>query len=592
MTTNKGTKLLQRFLCLLLALVLLIPAVPAYALTDEQQEIAAAQKAISTAMRQFKGTNETTEQKFLAAAQAALPAGSKVTVTSAGDFKIDVPANEERDGSMSCTLILTCGSEQFVLRQGASVAQIVSGNTAQLEEDRLAMSKAMHAMTYTNKTTKEEMLEVALAARKYNTTAKWTKFTKKNATFEADGEVTGYLTLTLNNETSELRLHDTIPMLKRTMPTKAISINKEEWDILRLTNIERYKDGKTLLTMPKELQRACDVRARENINNTQKAHIRPDGTLFSTAVQGTFRRFGLGENLYHEAKIDVVAKRAVNAWMNSSGHRANMLSSAYSYMGVGVCENQSVQIFSKKSNPITSWTTSTGKKTFEDEEAMCKAYLICKDASGLKSYVPLDPECMTKVKGGYKMKLNSKLTIKVKIKQEQTSTFTDVPTNAAYAKPVAWAVDKRIMTGINQTEFAPDQTCTRGEVFNCMYLANGSPAAAGKNWWSDVKASDFYYKAVLWAKSQDIIDYGSFHGEDLCPRGYALYYVWKSVGSPTVSGKSTFTDVTDSVFYSDAVAWAQQKGMFKGNTDNQFHPDYGCTRADIATYLYYAYGGK
>lgn len=581
--------MIRRFFCLLLVMVLLLPAVPAHALTDDQQEIAAAQKAISAAMRQFKGSNETTEQEFVAAAQAALPAGSKVTVASAGDFKIDVPANAERDGSMSCTLILTCGTEQFVLRQGASVAQTVAGNTAQLEEDRLAMSKAMHAMTYTNKTTKEEMLQVALAAKKYNTTAKWTKFTKKNATFEADGEITGYLSLTLNGETSELRLHDTIPMLKRTMPTKAISINKEEWDILRLTNIERYKDGKTLLTMPKELQRACDVRAKENINNTQKAHIRPDGTLFSTAVGGTFRRFGLGENLYHEAKIDVVAKRAVNAWMNSSGHRANMLSSSYSYMGVGVCENQSVQIFSKKSSPITSWTTSTGKKTFEDEEAMCKAYLICKDASGLKSYVPLDPACMKKVKGGYTMKLNSKLTVKVKLKQAQQSAFTDVPTDASYAKPVAWAVNKRIMAGINQTEFVPNRTCTRGEVFNYMYLANGSPVASGKNWWSDVKISDFYYKAVLWAKSKDIIDYGSFHGGDLCPRGYALYYVWKSVGSPTVSGKSTFTDVTDSVFYSDAVAWAQKKGMFAGSTDNQFHPDYGCTRADIATYLYYAY---
>lgn len=589
MTKNRGMLMLRRFFCMLLVMVLLLPAVPAHATIDEQQQIAAAQKAISAAMRQFKGSNETTEQEFLAAAQAALPAGSQVTVTSAGDFKIDVPANEERGGSMSCTLILTCGEEQFVLRQGATIAQILLGNTAQLEEERLAMSKAMHAMTYTNKTTKEEMLEVALAARKYNTTAKWTKFTKNNATFEDDGYVTGYLSLTLNGETSELRLHDTIPMLKRTMPTKAISVNKEEWDILRLTNIERYKDGKTLLTMPKELQRACDVRAWENVNNTQKAHIRPDGTLFSSAVEGTFRLFGLGENLFHEKKIDVVAWRAVNAWMNSSGHRANMLNSAYSYMGVGVWKNQSVQIFSKKSNPITSWTTSTGKKTFEDEEAMCKAYLICKDASGLKSYVPMDPACMTKVKGGYKMKLNSKLTVKVKIKQAQKSTFTDVPANAAYAKPVAWAVNKRIMTGINQTKFAPDKTCTRGEIFNYMYLAAGSPPASGKNWWADVKLSDFYYKAVLWAKSQDIIDYGSFYGEDLCPRGYALYYVWKSVGSPTVSGKSTFTDVTDNIFYSDAVAWAQQKGMFKGNTDNQFHPDYGCTRADIATYMYYAY---
>ena len=168
-----------------------------------------------------------------------------------------------------------------------------------------------------------------------------------------------------------------------------------------------------------------------------------------------------------------------------------------------------------------------------------------------------------------------------------SGTYSDV--SSADKKAVAWVTKKKIMTGINKSQFAPKAACTRGDVFIYLYRANGSPTVKIKNWFPDVKSTDPYYKAVLWAKKQDIIDYGLFYGKDVCPKGYALYYVWLSAGSPKAKKTSSFTDFNPQVFYADAVAWAEEKGIVKNSGNNRFGGDDACTRADIANYLYYAY---
>ena len=51
--------------------------------------------------------------------------------------------------------------------------------------------------------------------------------------------------------------------------------------------------------------------------------------------------------------------------------------------------------------------------------------------------------------------------------------FTDVPSSAAYAQAVAWAVEKGITAGKSDTTFAPDATCTRGEIVTFLHRAMG-----------------------------------------------------------------------------------------------------------------------
>ena len=83
--------------------------------------------------------------------------------------------------------------------------------------------------------------------------------------------------------------------------------------------------------------------------------------------------------------------------------------------------------------------------------------------------------------------------------------------------------------------------------------------------------------------------YGIFEGKYAYQRGYALYYVWQSIGAPKASQKSTFTDYKDWVFYADAVAWAESRGIIKDNGDHKFRPDDAVTRVELAKFICYAY---
>ncbi len=53
-----------------------------------------------------------------------------------------------------------------------------------------------------------------------------------------------------------------------------------------------------------------------------------------------------------------------------------------------------------------------------------------------------------------------------------TSSFTDVPASAYYAKAVAWAVENGITNGMTETTFAPNATCTRGQSVTFLYRAS------------------------------------------------------------------------------------------------------------------------
>ena len=86
-----------------------------------------------------------------------------------------------------------------------------------------------------------------------------------------------------------------------------------------------------------------------------------------------------------------------------------------------------------------------------------------------------------------------------------TSKFEDVPAGAFYFDPVEWAVEKGITTGATATTFNPNGNCQRAQVVTFLWRAAGSPEPTkNENPFTDVKESDFYYKAVLWAVEKGI----------------------------------------------------------------------------------------
>ena len=104
--------------------------------------------------------------------------------------------------------------------------------------------------------------------------------------------------------------------------------------VVTLVNEERAAAGLNPLTINESAMSAALVRAKEIRQSF--SHTRPDGSSFSTALkeQGVSYR-GSGENIaYGQRSPEAVMK----AWMNSSGHRANILNAKYTSIGVGCYE--------------------------------------------------------------------------------------------------------------------------------------------------------------------------------------------------------------------------------------------------------------
>ena len=117
-------------------------------------------------------------------------------------------------------------------------------------------------------------------------------------------------------------------------PTPEMSVEEMASEVIRLTNIERVKDGAAPLQYHAGLQRAAMVRAEEI---TRKfSHTRPDGTTAETVLLDCGVSNGAGENIAAGQKTP---EAVVRAWMNSSGHRATMLNPNAKYIGVGVCKS-------------------------------------------------------------------------------------------------------------------------------------------------------------------------------------------------------------------------------------------------------------
>ena len=100
-------------------------------------------------------------------------------------------------------------------------------------------------------------------------------------------------------------------------------------EVVRLTNSARSQNGYAALVEDGALSEAAAVRAREIARRF--SHTRPSGASFSSALsESGVSYLRAGENIASGQKS---ASEVVNAWMNSPGHRANILNSSYSRIG-------------------------------------------------------------------------------------------------------------------------------------------------------------------------------------------------------------------------------------------------------------------
>ncbi|MDO4553408.1 MAG: S-layer homology domain-containing protein, partial [Bacillota bacterium] len=111
---------------------------------------------------------------------------------------------------------------------------------------------------------------------------------------------------------------------------------------------------------------------------------------------------------------------------------------------------------------------------------------------------------------------------------------------------------------------------------------------------TDVAADAYYYNAVLWALTNEITTGTSdtTFGPDLpCTRAQMVSFLWRAYGSPEPTTTETpFTDVSESDYFFKAVLWAVEQGITTGVTDTAFEPDATVSRGQTAAFLYRAAG--
>ena len=102
-------------------------------------------------------------------------------------------------------------------------------------------------------------------------------------------------------------------------------------EVASLVNAERARYGLSALTIDAKVQQAAQVRAQETVQSF--SHTRPSGASFSSALtEAGVSYTRAGENIaYGQATPQAV----VSAWMDSEGHRANILSNNFTKIGVG-----------------------------------------------------------------------------------------------------------------------------------------------------------------------------------------------------------------------------------------------------------------
>lgn len=127
--------------------------------------------------------------------------------------------------------------------------------------------------------------------------------------------------------------------------TNIQDIKAQEAEVIRLVNVERAKAGLQPLTANWELCRIARYKSQDMINKNYFSHISPTyGTPFNMMENFGITFSSAGENIAMGQKSPA---EVMNSWMNSPGHRANILSPSYSQIGVGLA---------KSSTGVCYWT--------------------------------------------------------------------------------------------------------------------------------------------------------------------------------------------------------------------------------------------
>lgn len=172
--------------------------------------------------------------------------------------------------------------------------------------------------------------------------------------------------------------------------------------------------------------------------------------------------------------------------------------------------------------------------------------------------------------------------------------FTDVKESDWFFKGVEYVVDKGVMSGVSENEFAPSGKLTRAMLVQMLYNMESRPACDAENAFMDVPVGQWYTDAVIWANDAKIV---SGMGEGLFAPNMEItreqmvamlynYAKYKGYDVTASADLSAFADTASvSAWAQPAMQWAVAEGYISGMGDSQLAPQGTATRAEIASVI-------
>ena len=169
--------------------------------------------------------------------------------------------------------------------------------------------------------------------------------------------------------------------------------------------------------------------------------------------------------------------------------------------------------------------------------------------------------------------------------------FIDVAPNAWYKDAVQYAYDNGLMTGVSDTEFAPEATTTRAMIVSMLARLENVTSAEDAGF-ADVGAGDWYATAVNWAASAGVVSGtgdGNFSPNAAITREQFAamlmnYSAWKGEDVSARADLSAYSD-QPSTWAEETMSWAIAEGLISGVTADQLQPQGNATRAQVAAIL-------
>jgi hypothetical protein len=182
---------------------------------------------------------------------------------------------------------------------------------------------------------------------------------------------------------------------------------------------------------------------------------------------------------------------------------------------------------------------------------------------------------------------------KVKHRWKVNIRYKDVTNPSDFwFEPTYYLTKKDVVKGYDkQTTFKPSNECTRAQMVTFLWRLSGSPEPkSSKCKFADVKTGEYYYKAVIWAVEKGITTGSSgnkFNPNGTCTRAQTVTFLWRMADKPEPKAKSCkFKDVKSSDYFYKATIWASENKIVGGYSDGTFKPNDNCLRRQMVTFLY------